>query len=220
MCLTIAADDGNSAPWPGYCLAVAATTDELILGVPRELVPDGLAWRGVRALPLGPYLAAIDKHGTFRRRGDAEGDPAWKQVIPYLALRDGDDIFLMRRTRAGGDARLHDRYTIGVGGHINPDDGGVIGGLRREWAEEIEADFEPHFEPLGVLNDDDNPVGTVHLGLVFSAEAAGRPVAIRERQKLEGAFVPLSDVGDVAELLETWSALLFDFLLARAARPG
>jgi predicted NUDIX family phosphoesterase len=191
---------------------VRTKDDELVLGLPRAVVPGGLDWRGVRALPHAPLLAAVDSHGTYRRRGDAEDDPSWKQVIPYLALRDGDDIFLMRRSRAGGDIRLHDRYTIGVGGHVNPEDGGVLGGLRREWAEEIAADFQPNFRPIGLLNDDDNAVGAVHLGLVFSADAKGRPVEVRETDKLEGSFVPLADVGDVAELLETWSALLFGFL--------
>ena len=101
-------------------------------------------------------------------------------------LRDGERIFLMRRTRAGGDARLHDRYSIGVGGHVNPEDGDVVGGLRREWAEEIVADFEPEFEPLGVLNDDNNPVGAVHLGLVYRRRGGGRPVAIRETRQARG----------------------------------
>jgi predicted NUDIX family phosphoesterase len=192
---------------------VASKDDEQVLGLSRDEVPHGLDWRGVRAIPHAPLITAIEQHGIYRRRGDAEDDPTWKQVIPYLALRDGEDIFLMRRTRAGGDVRLHDRYTIGVGGHVNPEDGGVIGGLRREWAEELVADFEPTFQPLGVLNDDDNPVGAVHLGLVYSADAGGRSVEIRETEKLEGSFVPLADVGDVADLLETWSALLFDFLV-------
>ena len=122
----------------------------------------------------------------------------------------------MRRTRAGGDARLHDLYTIGVGGHVNPEDGGVMGGLQREWAEEIDADFEPDFRPLGLLNDDENPVGAVHLGLVYEADAGGRPVAIRERDKLEGEFASVAEVAAVADKLETWSALLFDFLSRRA----
>ena len=52
------------------------------------------------------------------------------------------------------DARLHDRYSIGVGGHLNPGDGGVLGGLRREWHEELVADFEPAFRLVGLLNDD------------------------------------------------------------------
>ena len=119
-----------------------------------------------------------------------EEDPAWKQVIPYLVLRDGDAWFLMRRTRAGGDARLHDRWSIGVGGHLNPGDGDVLGGLRREWQEEVIADFEPSFEAVGLLNDDTTPVGQVHLGLVYLADAAGRPVTIREVDKLSGSFDP------------------------------
>ena len=105
-----------------------------------------------------------------------EVDPSFKQVIPYLVLRDGERYFLMRRTRAGVDARLHDRYSIGVGGHLNPGDGGVLGGLRREWHEELVADFEPAFRLVGLLNDDTTEVGAVHLGAVYVADAAGRPV--------------------------------------------
>jgi predicted NUDIX family phosphoesterase len=191
---------------------VNKTQTELVLGISREVVPGGLAWRGVRGVALEPYLDAARQHGEFRPRAEAEVDPSWKQIIPYLLLRDGERIFLMRRTRAGGDERLHDRYTIGIGGHVNPDDADVIGGLRREWAEEVESDFEPEFGALGVLNDDDNAVGAVHLGLVFSAEAAGRSVGIRESNKLEGAFASVDDVAAVADKLETWSALLFDFL--------
>jgi predicted NUDIX family phosphoesterase len=188
---------------------------ELVLGIPRDRVPGGVNWRGLAARPLEPYLAAIRAHGAFRPRAEAEADPAWKQIIPYVALRDDEQLFLMRRTRAGGDERLHDRYSLGVGGHVNPADGDVDGGLAREWAEEIEADFMPTFEPLGVLNDDDNEVGAVHLGLVFAAEAAGRAVAIREREKLEGRFATFGEIAAVADRLETWSALVFDFLVAR-----
>jgi predicted NUDIX family phosphoesterase len=192
---------------------MAARTEQ-VLGIARVLVPGGLDWRGVRGVSLDPYLVAISRQATFRLRDEAEKDPSWKQVIPYLLLRDGERIFLMRRTRAGGDARLHDRYTIGIGGRVNPEDGGVPGGLKREWAEEIEADFEPEFEPIGVLNDDDNSVGGVHLGLVYSADADGRPVEIRERDKLEGSFSSLDEVAAVRDLMETWSVLLFDFLTA------
>ncbi|HWH23666.1 MAG TPA: NUDIX domain-containing protein [Candidatus Limnocylindria bacterium] len=191
--------------------------DELVLGLPRERVPGGLGWRGVRPIRLEECLDAIWRHGTYRRRAEAEVDPSWKQVIPYLLLRDGERIFLMRRSRAGGDARLFDRYTIGIGGHVNPGDGGPLGGLAREWREELVADFEPEFETLGMLNDDDNPVGAVHLGIVFHAEAAGRPVGVRETDKLAGDFAEPADVAAVAELMETWSRLLHDFLAGRRA---
>ena len=99
-----------------------------------------------------------------------ERDPAFKQVIPYLVLRDGSRYFLMQRTTAGADARLHGRYSIGVGGHLNPGDGGLLGGLRREWHEELVADFIPEFELVALLNDDTTEVGAVHLGAVYVAE--------------------------------------------------
>jgi predicted NUDIX family phosphoesterase len=185
---------------------------ELVLGLPRESVPGGLGWRGVIARPFGPLLDALATAGTFRPRAEVEDDPSWKQVIPYLLLRDGERIFLMKRTRAGADARLHDRYSIGVGGHVNPHDGDVLGGLRREWAEELDADFTPDFEPVGLLNDDRNPVGAVHLGLVFSADARGRPVSVRETDKLSGGFATLDELAAVADRMETWSSLLFEFL--------
>jgi predicted NUDIX family phosphoesterase len=186
---------------------------EDVLGMSRAHVPGGTDFRGVIDRPLQPYLDALREHGGFRPRAEAERDASWKQVIPYVVLRDGESIFLMRRTRAGADERLHNRYSIGNGGHVNPQDGDVAGGLRREWTEEIEADFIPDFVPLGVLNDDDNSVGAVHLGLVYAAQAVGRPVAIRETDKLEGRFASVAEVHAVADKLETWSALLFDFLM-------
>src|SRR3990170_7918952 len=97
--------------------------DELVLGLARERVPGGLWWRGVRSVAFEPLLRAIEAHGEYRRRGEVESDPSWKQIIPYLVLRDGERLFLMRRTRAGGDERLHELYTIGIGGHVHPADG-------------------------------------------------------------------------------------------------
>jgi predicted NUDIX family phosphoesterase len=118
----------------------------------------------------------------------------------------------MRRTKAGADARLHDRFSIGVGGHLNPGDGGLLDGLRREWHEELEADFTPDFRLVGLLNDDTTDVGAVHLGAVYVADATGRPVAIRETEKLSGAFAEPAEVAAVVERMETWSALVFDAL--------
>jgi predicted NUDIX family phosphoesterase len=185
---------------------------ELVLGLPRSrLLGDG-AWTGLRAVDVSATLALIATEGSYRPRGEAEEDQAWKQVIPYLLLRDGPRIFLMRRTRAGGDARLHERWSIGVGGHLGPLDPGVEAGLLREFHEELLADWQPSVRPVGLLNDDRTPVGRVHLGIVFEADAAGRAVAVRETHKLSGAFTTATEVAAGYEHLETWSQLLFDHL--------
>jgi len=195
-------------------------SDELVYVLPTDRVLAGGSWRGIRPTDPATLSGLIEGAGRFAPRPAMEQDPAWKQVIPYLVLRDGSRYFLMRRSTAGADARLHDRYSIGVGGHLNPGDGGVEGGLRREWREELRASWEPDFRLVGLLNDDSNEVGRVHLGVVFTAEAAGRPVSVRETDKLTGGFAEPGAVAGVAERLETWSALVFGHLDAlERARP-
>ena len=193
-------------------------TGEQVLVVPRALVPDGAGWYGLRTTGVAAFLDVVAAHGRYRPRAEMEVDPAWKQIIPYIVVRDDDRTFLMRRTQAGGDARLHDRWSIGVGGHLNPGDDGVAGGLRREWREELVADFEPAFAPVALLNDDTTEVGAVHLGVVFLTEAGGRPVAVRETHKLEGAFATSAEVAAVADRLESWSLLVHEALARVALR--
>lgn len=195
------------------------SVDELVLVVPREAVIDGDGWLGVRTDGVERFLAAVDRAGRFEPRAAMEADPGFKQIIPYLVLRDGARYFLMRRTRAGGDARLHDRWSIGVGGHLNPGDGDLLGGLRREWAEELVADFVPEFRLIGLLNDDTTEVGQVHLGAVYVADAGGQSVTIRETNKLSGRFATSDEVAAVADDLETWSRLVFD-AIEREAPAG
>jgi predicted NUDIX family phosphoesterase len=190
---------------------------ELVLGAPVTGLWSGAAWRGVRIRGMDAVVSAALAAATFRPRVDAEDDPTWKQLIPYLVLRDGARLFLMRRTRAGADARLHDRYTIGVGGHVNPGDEGLEGALLREWREELDAGFDPEVRLVGLLNDDSDPVGAVHLGIVFEADAAGRPVGIRETHKLAGAFAGADELWAAYDGMETWSRLLLEHLLPR---PG
>jgi predicted NUDIX family phosphoesterase len=189
-----------------------ADSGELVYVVPRTAVMDRKGWKGVRTAGLPELVEAIERRGRYEPREAMERDPAFKQVIPYLVLRDADRYFLMQRTRRGGDERLHDRYSIGVGGHLNPGDADLDGGLRREWAEELNADFVPQFRLVGMLNDDTTDVGSVHLGVVYVADAGGRPVRIRETDKLTGRFVDPAEVAEVAAELETWSQLVFEQL--------
>jgi predicted NUDIX family phosphoesterase len=185
---------------------------ELVLVVPRSSLMGDPGWHGITTEGLAAFESIVARDGEFRPRADVEVDRAWKQVIPYLVLRDGARYFLMRRTQAGGDARLHDRWSIGVGGHLNPGDGDLAGGLRREWREEVRADFEPEFRLIGLLNDDTGDVGSVHVGAVYVADAAGRPVEIRETEKLTGGFAEPAEVRAVVERMESWSALVFEHL--------
>ena len=193
-------------------MTIGAETAELVYVVPRALVVPGDGWLGIRTTGVETALDAIAAGGRFAPRPAMEVDPSFKQVIPYLVLRDGPRWFLMQRTRGGADSRLHDRWSVGIGGHLNPGDNDVHGGLAREWREELAADFEPDYRLVGLLNDDTTDVGRVHLGVVFVADAGGRPVAVRETDKLTGGFAPAGSVRSVRERLETWSRIVFDQL--------
>ena len=187
---------------------------ERVLVLPRTAVPGGCDFHGLRPADdaaLAELREAVAAHGRYLDRPIAEEDPGHKQLIPYVVVRDGDRVFLMERTDAGGDRRLHGKASIGVGGHLNPVDDGedaLMAGLRREWAEELVAGWTPEFHLVGMLNDDSNPVGAVHLGVVFAVEADGRAVEVREAEKLTGAFAPAAAVRAAWDRLETWSQLV------------
>ena len=195
------------------------STPELVLVLARDRVPGGCDFTGVRPADeavLDRLRTAVRTHGRYIPRPEAEDDPHRKQLIPYVVVRDGSRTYLMERTRAGGDPRLHLKATIGVGGHLNPVDRGedaLMDGLRREWSEEIAADFEPRFELVGLLNDDSNPVGSVHLGVVFTVEADGGAVSVREHEKLSGRFASPDEVAAAWDRMETWSQLVAAHLL-------
>jgi predicted NUDIX family phosphoesterase len=185
--------------------------DEEVLVVPRPgLLSDG-AFHGLRTDAAAVYLARIRACGFFRRRGDVEDDPSLKQIIPYVVVRRGEEIFLFQRTDRGGDARLHHRYSIGIGGHINRSDVGdadpIETGLLREIEEELVFGAPWTARLVGALNDDRNPVGQVHFGLVYEATTGG-DVSVREADALAGAFVPLRVAGEHYERMETWSQLV------------
>jgi len=198
---------------------------ERVLVLPRAGVPGGCDFHGIRqadTYALEELRSAVAAQGRYLDRAAAEEDPTFKQLIPYVVVRDGERIFLMHRTDAGGDARLHGKASIGVGGHLNPVDHGadaLMAGLRREWSEELDADWEPEFELIGFLNDDTNRVGAVHLGVVFSVDAAGRAMRVREGEKLIGAWVTADTLAASWDVLETWSQLVAE-ALGVAADPG
>jgi predicted NUDIX family phosphoesterase len=192
---------------------------EQVLVLPRDRVPGGSDFAGIRPADeaaVGELRTAVRVDGRFMDRPLAEESPAFKQLIPYVVVRDGPRVYLLERSGAGGDPRLHGKASIGIGGHLNPVDEGedpLTDGLRREWSEELVADWEPEFRLVGLLNDDPNPVGSVHLGVVFEVEAAGRAVEVRERDKLTGRFATVAEVREAWERMETWSRLVADHLL-------
>ncbi len=188
--------------------------DEEVLVVPRAVLLTSGPFTGMRG-PDEAVLRVIRDRGVYRRRADVEEDPSLKQVIPYVVVRRGDEVFLFRRLGQGSEARLHDRYSIGVGGHIRRADGDdgdpVQAGMVRELEEELVFSAPWTARWVGVLNDERNPVSAVHFGLVYEAQTTGE-VRVREEGVLAGGFVPLREAVRYYDRMETWSQLVIDGL--------
>jgi len=203
--------------------AAGTRTRESVLCVPRTTIfPDG-AWHGLVATGLERVLRTIRATAEYRPRDLVEDDPSRQQIIPYCIVRHADDTYLLtHRLRASSEKRLHHLYSLGVGGHVNPGDGEVeddpvVGGLRREWAEEIVCPSPAVARLVALLNDDTTPVSRVHLGLVFLVEPAGdEPAAVREVRKLEGEVLSLEAMRRHYLNMESWSQLVYDDLVAGA----
>ncbi len=206
---------------------------EFVFVLPREkLFPE--------AYPQGftPFRTAADRrafddkvreHGFFVERAYAEHTPLLKQVIPYTLIVSDGRLLLMRRLPRGGERRLHGKLSIGVGGHINPEDvregvGPIEGCTRREIEEEIDVRGSYELRIAGFLNDDSNPVGAVHVGIVQTADVRGS-IAIRELDVLEGRLVLAEELKILharGEDFETWSSILVGHLdeLVRHLEPA
>lgn len=174
---------------------------------PQGLVSDG----------LDRVRHVIRERSFFMPRGEVEEDPTYLQIIPFVVFRHRDRYLLTKRLRASTERRLRQRYSLGVGGHINPGDveGGdvVDGGMRREWQEEVRYAGSFSARLLGVLNDRSAPVSRVHLGLVFLVDGSTPDIEIRETHKLSGELLRLDEMRIYYLDMETWSQLVFDHLV-------
>jgi predicted NUDIX family phosphoesterase len=189
---------------------------ENILVVPTETLRPYLTDRGLIRGKEAELYAIIEKEHTFIPRPDAEKDPSYKQIIPYITLCRKDEVFCTRRTNKGGEARLHGRLSLGIGGHINTLDDMESGdifrrGLQRELEEEVYLTGGGELIPIGVINDDTNEVGSVHLGFFFTMEVTD--AAVRETDKLEGLWLKRSELNENMENMETWSQIACEALI-------
>jgi predicted NUDIX family phosphoesterase len=187
---------------------------EQVMVVEREAIDRFLVERGLIRSSLEDFFEVVVDRHFFIDRPTAESSPQYKQIIPYVIIRHGDSVFLLRRSRKQTESRLHDKLSIGIGGHINPDTSDLLAGLQKELDEEVAVggDYEIRF--AGILNDDTTEVGRVHVGAVYILETATGDVRVLETEKMSGQWVPLSELGEHRDAMETWSQIAYDELLS------
>lgn len=169
----------------------------------------------------------LRRHLAFGERAPLEEDSSKKQIIPYVLIQRDDTVWTMVRTAQSQESRLHNKASIGVGGHleevdnVSPNEDIIYRGMLRELHEELHIDtqWDEQVTYLGVLNDDTNDVGQVHLGVVFRLNVPSTAsVTIQETDKLRGhwrtsAACIDADVTDQDGLqFETWSEIVLNAL--------
>ena len=171
---------------------------------------------------LDTYLPALLESSdlSYRPRGDMEQDPSFKQLIPYMVFRYTDQqgvARLFQYTRGGGqgEKRLHAKRSVGIGGHISTDDAeaGAIAdvyrvGMLRELEEEVALDTAYTEQCVGLINDDETPVGQVHLGVVHLFDVSEPLVQPRETEILNAGFLPIDEILAELDQFESWSQIV------------
>jgi predicted NUDIX family phosphoesterase len=195
---------------------------EKILCIRQDRLPK--AWMAKTAVVPMDFSAFVD-HCTragheFVNRIPAEEDTGWQQVIPYIILQTRDLGKTAVYLRQGSETRLHDLWSAGIGGHINPRDQTVLGesfqtilmsGMARELDEEL-TQRPPADLPVfcGIIHETVTDVGRVHLGAVFRILTQTPASYVPGPELFRFQWV---DTNRLASMnMELWSCLAMDLL--------
>lgn len=198
---------------------------EQVMVVSREVFDNAGAFQG-----FSSDLEKIDKildskNISFMPRDEMEKDPSYKQIIPYCVFgvfKEGVPyLFSYTRGTKGGENRLHAKKSIGVGGHINPIDSNHIGdkpsdiytnGMLRELQEEVGLYASFARKTIGLVNDDSDDVGKVHLGVIEMFELENAFLGIKDEALESGNFIPLEEILKDKDSYENWSKLVLEYI--------
>ena len=152
-----------------------------------------------------------------KRRGDMEENPNYKQLIGYVLLKDitTGGVLVYKRLVGGGEARLHGKASVGIGGHMNEVEGKTIFEMlkinaARELNEEVgvsEEDALNNLHFIGLINDDKTEVGQVHIGVVYECKVDKQLVEVKEDDTLVIKWMT-GEEAKAEENYETWSEFL------------
>jgi predicted NUDIX family phosphoesterase len=158
---------------------------------------------------------------SFRSRAIVEEDPSFKQIIPYVLIRHKDRFLLTQRTSRQTEKRLHGKYSLGIGGHINDLEQSaghkdvIHAGLERELNEEVRVlGARRSLELAGIISDDSTDVGKVHLGLVFVLEVDSDQCSVEEPDLMTAQWAEADVLRERLPVMETWSQIAFENIIA------
>lgn len=210
--------------------------DEIIVVVPRdELFENNTRlFQGVEQdkETVAMLMDTMGKHRSTMRRGseeeldtplerNAELNTAFKQPIPYIIVKKGEKMFVTERLAGSGEGRLKGKLSMGLGGHMNEKDTSLSMeeliriNTERELEEEVYLEGEGAVRIIGLLNDDSDPTGYVHIGVLgFLELEETQDMTIKETDVLAGYWYTLEELSnpEIYDRLENWGKIVVDLL--------
>lgn len=201
--------------------------EEQVMCVPTSLVDKLLSKRtgfyaGSRAVrALSEFNRP--KNQKFYPRSKVENDPRQQQIIPYIIVENTNGkILVMTRTPKQTETRLHNKLSLGIGGHINPKDNDSFGGSLimaaafRELREEIgfNSYSQQVFCFVGMLVQREDPVGKVHTGVVFHMVTTEETIGGKEKDSHLAHWMTHRYINHhkIYPRFEKWSLLLLNYI--------
>ncbi|MEM5805497.1 MAG: NUDIX domain-containing protein [Candidatus Aenigmatarchaeota archaeon] len=187
---------------------------EKVLVVPRDILFKQKNFQGFLTIGEFNFLPIIRSNAFFKERRLVENDPSLKQIIPYQVLMIRNKIFLYQRINSKSEKRYLGKFSLGIGGHINPKDGKELldDARKREFLEEINYKGRITSRLIGFVNDDSNPLGSVHFGVVYLLNGSSEKIKIKENKNMQGKLVPFKEAKKYLEKMESWSAIVYRHL--------
>jgi predicted NUDIX family phosphoesterase len=172
----------------------------MIMVVERDILFDkNDSFHGFRDADCNiPYEKRILGNYTFKRRGDMENNPSFKQPIAYCIIVNIQrrKFFVYQRDSKNADPRITSNWSWGVGGHIEQVDikedvNPLYDSMLREISEEVKFVDGKIIgtELLGYINDDTNSIGSVHFGLLYLLMTDAEDVQMNSNELQSGRMV-------------------------------
>ena len=207
--------------------------DEQVLVCPTAVVQKLFTQMEVAengALATGGIDAVLNElmegqHLSFLDRSEAETNPDYRQLIPYLIITAPNEVMVLSYTRGvkGAENRLHGKRSIGVGGHINPVDQqhcscftreDYLRAAERELEEEIGLVNGRQFisEPFAFLFTSGTSVDAVHLGIVHRVNLPAQLTRLTDTALVSPIYMYTDELFENRKFFETWSQQIIPLL--------
>ncbi len=165
------------------------------------------------------YKALIEKEHFFYEHSLRKDHSFYKEIVPYILISNNGKLLLMKRKSNHREGRLKNRYAIGMGGFIRPQEFSSLSSPKvTEW---IINKFEKQFSfkgtftihSVGIVHEEEHELYGHCVGMVFLIKCTGSLSELPVRDtNMQCSFASLKECSQVASSMEWWSQIILDFL--------